>query len=112
MLLLARELLARGHVVHWYGGRKLAPRIEATGAIFEPRVHAHDWDDADLEAAHPTLRGLRGLARVKEQLRALFIAPLADELRDLTAIVQRVAPADRDWRRFARSRARGGRPRR
>jgi MGT family glycosyltransferase len=93
MLVLVRELAARGHVIHWYAGGKFAAQIEAAGARFEPRIHTCDWDDADTEAAHPSLRGLRGLARVKEQLRSLFIAPLGDELRDLEAIVARVGPA-------------------
>src|SRR5688572_26229045 len=81
MLLLVRELVQRGHEVHWNTGRKFADAIVATGARFVPP--RRDWDDADLEAAFPSLRGKRGLARVKLQLRELFIAPMADQLRDL-----------------------------
>src|SRR6187402_46614 len=79
MLLLVRALVARGHHVQWYAAKKFARAIQATGA-------AHDWDDAEIEAALPALRGTRGLARVKAQLRAMFIDPAPDQLRDLEAL--------------------------
>jgi len=87
MLLVVRGLVERGHDVTWYAGRKFAARIEATGARFVPRTLARDWDDADIEAALPALRGTRGLARVRTQLHEMFIAPMLDELRDLEALV-------------------------
>ncbi len=93
MLLVVRELVARGHDVIWYAGKKFAPAIEATGARFAPMCAAHDWDDADVESALPALRGKRGLARVKLQLREMFIAPMIDQLRDLDALVHAHAPA-------------------
>ena len=86
MRLLVKALVGRGHEVRWYGARKFAERIEATGAVFAPMQRAHDWDDSDVEAALPALRGKRGLARVKAQLREMFIAPMVDQLRDLEAI--------------------------
>ncbi|MCX5742778.1 MAG: glycosyltransferase [Proteobacteria bacterium] len=85
MLVLVRALVTRGHEVRWYAAAKFAPAIAAAGATYLP-MRAHDWDDADVEAALPALRGRRGLARVKAQLREMFIAPMADQLRDLQAI--------------------------
>lgn len=93
MLSIARALVERGHEVVWYGGAKFAPAIEALGARFAPMRAARDWDDADVEAALPALRGKRGLARVKTQLREMFIAPMLDQLRDLEALRERHAPA-------------------
>lgn len=83
MLIVVRALVARGHEVVWYGGRKFASTIEAAGARFAPMQAARDWDDTDVERAFPALRGTRGLARVKIQLREMFIAPMLDQLRDL-----------------------------
>lgn len=93
MRLVVRELVARGHDVRWYGARKFAPSIEATGARFAAMRAARDWDDAAVEEALPALRGTRGLARVKLQLREMFIAPMADQLRDLEELVD-AEPAD------------------
>ncbi len=92
MLLVARALVARGHEVRWYAARKFAPSIEATGARFAPMGAAHDWDDAEVEAALPALRGQRGLARVKVQLREMFIAPMNDQLRDLDELAAADVP--------------------
>jgi MGT family glycosyltransferase len=93
MLLVVRELVARGHEVLWYAAKKFAPAIEAAGARFAPMRAAPDWDDADVEAALPALRGTRGLTRVKVQLREMFIAPMVEQLRDLEALAEEHAPA-------------------
>lgn len=92
MLLVVRQLVARGHDVLWYAARKFAPAIEAAGARFAPMRAAPDWDDADVEAALPALRGTRGLARVKLQLREMFVAPMVEQLRDLEAHAEAHAP--------------------
>lgn len=92
MLLLVRALIARGHHVQWYAAKKFARAIQATGAAFAPMRAAHDWDDADVLAALPALRGKRGLARVKAQLQAMFIDPAPDQLRDLEALVGEARP--------------------
>jgi UDP:flavonoid glycosyltransferase YjiC (YdhE family) len=93
MLLVVRALVARGHQVIWYAAKKFAPAIEAAGARFAPMRAAHDWDDADVEQALPALRGTRGLTRVKLQLREMFIAPMAAQLRDLEELLGEQAPA-------------------
>ncbi len=53
MLPLVRALIARGHHVQWYAAKKFARSIQATGATFAPMRAAHDWDDAEVEAALP-----------------------------------------------------------
>jgi UDP:flavonoid glycosyltransferase YjiC (YdhE family) len=92
MTQLVGELVARGHDVHWYAAGKFAATVEATGARFVAMRAARDWDDADIEAALPALRGRRGLARVKTQLRELFIDPIAGQLSDLAAAADDIAP--------------------
>jgi len=92
MLLVVHELVARGHAVRWYAASKFAPAIAATGATFAAMRVAHDWDDRDVEAALPALRGRRGIARVKAQLREMFIRPMLGQLRDLEALVDERTP--------------------
>jgi len=92
MLLLVQELVARGHDVTWYAAKKFAPAIAKVGAHHAPMRASIDWDDADVEAALPVLRRKRGLARVRTQLRAMFIDPMVEQLRDLEAIAERFAP--------------------
>lgn len=92
MVLLVRALVDRGHDVVWYAGRKFRASIEATGARYEPPVTAADWDDSDPEQYLPELRGKRGLARVRAQLKAMFIAPMVDQFTDLARLADRDAP--------------------
>ena len=92
MLIVARALVARGHEVMWYGAAKFAAEIVAVGATFAPMRAAPDWDDAEVESALPALRGKRGIARVKVQLRDMFIAPMVEQLRDLEALVDEFIP--------------------
>lgn len=92
MSLVVRTLVERGHTVSWYGAKKFVQQIERAGATYVPMRTAHDWDDANVEAELPELRGKRGLARVKAQLRAMFIAPMPDQLRDLEDAADALAP--------------------
>lgn len=92
MVLVVRALVERGHDVVWYGSGKFGPAITKTGARHARPSHAVDWDDADVEAALPALRGKRGLARVRTQLDAMFIAPANDQLRDLEELADAHAP--------------------
>lgn len=86
MLLLVQTLVERGHEVTWYAASKFAPAIAKAGARHAPMRASIDWDDVDVEAALPVLRRKRGLSRVRAQLRAMFIDPMVEQLRDLEAI--------------------------
>jgi len=92
MLLVVQALVARGHSVVWYGASKFRSAIERTGATFASMHASIDWNDADVEAALPALRGKRGLARVKTQLIEMFIAPMQQQLRDLAALATANTP--------------------
>ncbi|MEO8699232.1 MAG: nucleotide disphospho-sugar-binding domain-containing protein [Kofleriaceae bacterium] len=91
MRMVVQELIARGHEIVWCGGRRFEASIVATGARFV--ATERDFDDRDVEAALPALRRKRGLRRVKTQLREMFIAPMADQLRELEAICEQFVPA-------------------
>ncbi len=92
MAVLVRELARRGHQIVWYAGAKFTATVEAAGATFAPMVTARDYDDTDIDASVPELRSRTGMARVKTQLRELFIAPMAATVRDLEAIAARFPP--------------------
>ncbi len=92
MLLLVQSLVERGHEVTWYAAKKFAPSITKIGAHHTPMRASIDWDDTDVEAALPALRKKRGLSRVRAQLRAMFIDPMVEQLRDLEAIADVLQP--------------------
>ncbi len=92
MLLLVHALVERGHEVTWYAAKKFAPAIEKARARYVPMSASVDWDDADVETALPVLRRKRGLSRVRAQLRAMFIDPMGQQLRDLEAIADAIKP--------------------
>lgn len=90
---IARTLVARGHEVRWYTGRKFQGKVEATGAHFEPFRTADDFDDSDLDAAFPGRSAATGLNRAKFDFLHLFMQPIGAHYRDLRAILDEF-PAD------------------
>lgn len=89
---IARALVARGHRVRWYTGKKFRTKVEATGARFVPMIHGHDFDDADLTRAFPRRVGLSGLAQLKHDLQHVFMDGAARHFEDLVAVIARSRP--------------------
>jgi MGT family glycosyltransferase len=87
------QLVARGHEVVWYGGRKFQPKIEATGARFTAYQKAYDFDDADLDAAFPGRSRLAGLNQIRFDLVNIFMKQISPQHHDLSMIL-RTFPAD------------------
>lgn len=83
LLRIAQELVRRGHEVRWYTGRKYAAAVERTGAVFEPFVHARDYDDAHLEAVFPGRDALTGLRQIQFDIRHVFLGQIEGQFRDL-----------------------------
>ena len=90
---IVQELRVRGHEVRWYTGRKYAAQVEASGAVWEPFIHARDYDDADFGAAFPGRDGQRGLAQLRFDLRQIFVGQIGGQLLDLQEMV-RIWPHD------------------
>src|SRR5262245_35467523 len=63
--LIVRALVARGHEVVGYVGKKFRARAEAAGATFAPYQQAYDYDDSDYDAAFPGRAALKGLDQIK-----------------------------------------------
>src|SRR5450755_547422 len=91
ILPLARGLIARGHEVRWYSGRKYASRIEATGASFVSFAQAHDYDDLKFDSQFPGRSELKGLDQLRFDLKGVFIDAAPGQFADIEAIT-------REWR--------------
>lgn len=90
---IARELVARGHEVRWYTGRKYRTTVAATGARYEPMRAAPDYDDDDLESTFPGLAGRTGLSALRAAVQLVFVDTAGGQLADLQALL-REFPAD------------------
>jgi MGT family glycosyltransferase len=82
---LVRELCDRGHDVAWYTGSRYRGDAEAAGASHVPYVHARDVNSADLDAEFPERAAMKGIARLRHDIRAIFIASVPGQVSDLEA---------------------------
>ena len=83
---VVRALCARGHDVTWYTGAKYRARVEATGARWVGMTHARDYDDALLEREFPERTRLGGLAKLKYDMKHVFIDNGPAQMRDVQEI--------------------------
>jgi UDP:flavonoid glycosyltransferase YjiC (YdhE family) len=89
---IVRVLCARGHDVAWYTGAKYRAKVEATGARWFGMTAARDYDDAALDDAFPGRTRLTGLAKLKFDMKDVFIEGAAGQLADVQAIAAEVQP--------------------
>jgi len=90
---LVRALVAEGHDVVVYTGRKFAEVVSATGAKHAPVVQGRDLDDADLEewsVAHGA--PAPGIARLRWDVEHHFVATVPGFLADLDELVAAERP--------------------
>jgi MGT family glycosyltransferase len=92
LLPLTRGLIARGHEIRWYSGRKHASRIEATGARFVSFVQAPDYDDLEFDSQFPGRSTLKGLDQLRFDLKQIFIDAAPGQLADIEAIASEWRP--------------------
>lgn len=86
---VAAALVARGHDVRVYTGAAFRERVESTGARLVPWRAAPDFDENDLSATFPRLRGEKGLRQLLINVQDVFIRTSPAQVEDLTA----------EWRR-------------
>ena len=70
---IARELVTRGHDVHWYTGAAYRTAVEETGAVHHPIRSAEDFGGQTIDEAFPELRGLTGVRMVRRAFQRVFI---------------------------------------
>ena len=92
ILPLARGMIARGHEVLWYSGRKHADRIEATGARFVNFTQARDYDDLKFDSQFPGRSELKGLDQLRFDLKRIFIDAAPGQYADIEAIARQWRP--------------------
>jgi UDP:flavonoid glycosyltransferase YjiC (YdhE family) len=80
LLATARHLLAQGHDVRFLTGAKYRDLVEATGATFLQLPPGADFDDADLDVAFPGRVPLKGVARLRYDIDALFLSPVPSQV--------------------------------
>jgi UDP:flavonoid glycosyltransferase YjiC (YdhE family) len=90
---VVKKLIERGHEVVWYTGKKYQAKVEKSGAKFVPITGAIDYDDEDMEAAFPDLKGINGMKRLKLEIKKIFIDPVPGHIGDMQKILTEF-PAD------------------
>lgn len=92
---IAHKLVERGHEVWWYTGKGFQSKVEATGAHYVPISMGLDASDL---ATFPKSwiekrNALKGLARLKFDLKYFFVDSAVVQLKDCTDILSKF-PAD------------------
>ena len=87
LLAVARRLTESGHEVTFFTTEHYRDRVVATGAAFCP--FGTEYDAHDLMVANPdreatSARGVRG---VKDDMRRIFVGPLAGQYQGVTGIL-------------------------
>ncbi|RNB45114.1 glycosyltransferase [Agromyces tardus] len=86
---VASAFLEAGHAVRVYTGSRHAARFAAIGADIVPWVRAPDFDEGDLAATFPVLRGRKGPRQMLANVREVFIGTAAAQGDDLVAEFRR-----------------------
>lgn len=93
MVPVVREMVQRGHHVHWYTGGAFRDKVERAGAQYEPMRNAYDFSGRTREESFPSHAGLTGLKGMIAGFKDIFIEPAADQMADLLTLIQDF-PAD------------------
>ena len=89
---VVRALCGRGHDVAWYTGSKYRGRVDASGARWIGPTHARDYDDAYIDREYPERTKLHGLAKLKFDMKHVFMDNALAQLRDVQHIAAGFAP--------------------
>jgi UDP:flavonoid glycosyltransferase YjiC (YdhE family) len=89
---LARELVAAGHDVVWYSGRKFQGLIENVGAKFLPTNADLDFDEEEFDVLHDMADRKPGLSGLRAMVLELFIRPMPHYAADLGPLLDEIAP--------------------
>ena len=80
---IVRALCGRGHEVRWYTGGKYRSKVEATGARYVGMTAGRDYDDAQVEREFPGRVPLSGIAKLKFDMKHVFIDNGPGQLHDI-----------------------------
>jgi len=83
MSAVARAFVEAGHRVRVYTGSAHADRFTAVGAVALPWTSAPDFDEHDLAATFPVLRGRKGPRQMLANVEHVFVRTAAAQSDDL-----------------------------
>ena len=69
---IARQLVAEGHEVCWYTGKKFKDAIEATGSKHISASAKWDFNDSNMDTYFPERKNFRGLDQLKYDMKRIF----------------------------------------
>ncbi len=90
-LAIARELINRGHEVKWLTNERYRSKVEATGAQLIP-LQCCAWDELHLDTFFPGRGALSGVARLKFDLKHVFIDTTPQQVEELDRACTAFAP--------------------
>jgi UDP:flavonoid glycosyltransferase YjiC (YdhE family) len=89
---VARELVAGGHEVVWYTGRKFEPLVTNVGARFVPVTAQLDLPDGDIDVLHNMQDKKPGLPGLKKVIHEIFVEPIPAYAADVEPLIDSFAP--------------------
>lgn len=92
-MVIARQLVRRGHEVGWYTGQRFQSKIEAAGIRFFPIQASLDYDDRNPNAFFTGREGLTGLKEMKYMLKHMFADAAPGQVVDIEEVLKDF-PAD------------------
>lgn len=90
---IASKLTERGHEVWWYTGKGFRSKVEAAGATYVPMTSAPDFSEQGLDSLFPGRKGLTGLAKLRFEVKHVFIDGGVGQYRDIQEVLK-IFPAD------------------
>lgn len=90
---IARKLIERGHEVWWYTGVAFQPKVESLGAHYAPMKAAPDFSVSGLDTIFPGRKALKGLTKLKYEIKHIFIDAAVGQFQDIQEILNKY-PAD------------------
>lgn len=93
LLPIARALTSRGHRVRWCTGRVFEDRVTATGAEFIAMSPSIDHLGRNVDELFPARTKLKGVAKLRYDICAVFLDPIPAQLDDLRRALT-ARPAD------------------
>ena len=92
-MVIAQELVRRGHEVGWYTGHRFQSKIEAANIRFFGIKASLDYDDRDPNSFFTDRKGLRGFKELKYMIKHILTDAAPGQVTDLEEIYQEF-PAD------------------
>ena len=92
VLEVARGLVAHGHEVVVYTGKRFESRVLGIGARYIPIPPGGDFDYDRIQERFPDLKGLTGLASLKCYIKQVFMDPIPEQVRFISPFVEQFRP--------------------